>query len=106
MPKGTVLVIDDEESIRESFKMIFEFEGYRLLLAASGEEGLGLAEGEDPDIIFLDVKLPGIDGLSGAGKADRAPRQGAGGDDLRARHNRHRGLGDQDGRLQLPREAA
>ena len=63
MPKGTVLVIDDEESIRDSFKMIFEFEGYRLLLAATGEEGLGLAEGEDPDIIFLDVKLPGIDGL-------------------------------------------
>ena len=62
MPKGTVLVIDDEESIRDSFKMIFEFEGYRLLLAATGEEGLGLAEGEDPDIIFL-VKLPGIDGL-------------------------------------------
>ena len=29
MPKGTVLVIDDEESIRDSFKMIFEFEGYR-----------------------------------------------------------------------------
>ena len=58
-----VLVVDDEESIRESFKMIFEFEGYRLLLAATGEEGLGLAEGEDPDIIFLDVKLPGIDGM-------------------------------------------
>jgi two-component system nitrogen regulation response regulator NtrX len=63
MSKGTVLVIDDEESIRDSFKMIFEFEGYRLLLAASGEQGLTLAEGEDPDIIFLDVKLPGIDGL-------------------------------------------
>jgi len=63
MPKGTVLVIDDEESIRDSFKMIFEFEGYRLLLAATGEEGLGLAEGEDPDIIFLDIKLPGMDGL-------------------------------------------
>ena len=63
MAKGTVLVIDDEESIRDSFKMIFEFEDYRLLAGASGEEGLILAENEDPDIIFLDVKLPGIDGL-------------------------------------------
>jgi two-component system nitrogen regulation response regulator NtrX len=63
MPKGTVLVIDDEESIRDSFKLIFEFEGYRLLLAATGEQGLTLAEVEDPDIIYLDIKLPGMDGL-------------------------------------------
>ena len=63
MSKGSVLVIDDEESILESFRMIFEFEGYRLLLAGSGEEGLALAEGEEADIVFLDVKLPGIDGL-------------------------------------------
>ncbi len=63
MAKGSVLVIDDEESILESFRMIFEFEGYHLLVASSGEEGLALAENEEADIVFLDVKMPGIDGL-------------------------------------------
>jgi two-component system nitrogen regulation response regulator NtrX len=63
MAKGTVLVIDDEESIRDSFRMIFEFEGFRLVAAGTGERGLALAENEYPDIIFLDIKLPDIDGL-------------------------------------------
>lgn len=70
MAKGTILVIDDEESIRDSFKMIFEFEGYRLLLAGTGEEGLAIAENEDVDIIFLDIKLPGIDGLEVLARAN------------------------------------
>lgn len=61
--KGTVLVIDDEESIRDTFRMIFDFEGYSLLTAGSGEEGLDIVAKDNPDIIFLDVKLPGIDGL-------------------------------------------
>ena len=61
--KGIVLVIDDEESIRESFKMIFEFEGYKILTAGTGEEGLTLVELNNPDLIFLDVKLPGMSGL-------------------------------------------
>lgn len=61
--KGIVLVIDDEESIRESFKMIFEFEGYKVLTAGTGEEGLTLVELSPPDLIFLDVKLPSMSGL-------------------------------------------
>ena len=58
-----VLVIDDEESIRSSLKMIFEYEGYDVVLAANGEAGLKIAERESPDLIFLDIKMPQMDGM-------------------------------------------
>ena len=58
-----VLVIDDEESVRSSLKMIFEYEGYEVVLAANGEAGLKIAERESPDLIFLDIKMPQMDGM-------------------------------------------
>jgi two-component system nitrogen regulation response regulator NtrX len=58
-----VLIIDDEEAIRSSLKMIFEYEGYEVVLAANGEAGLKIAERETPDLIFLDIKMPQIDGM-------------------------------------------
>ncbi len=59
----TILVIDDEQSIRESLKGILQDEGYRPLFAESGEDGLSLLREESPDLILLDIWLPGIDGL-------------------------------------------
>ena len=61
--KSRVLVIDDEAAIRDSLKMILEYEGYEVLTAATGEEGIAQAEREAPDLVFLDVKMPGMDGL-------------------------------------------
>jgi two-component system, NtrC family, nitrogen regulation response regulator NtrX len=61
--KPRILVIDDESAIRDSLKMILEYEGYDVLLAATGEEGIAQAEREAPDLVFLDVKMPGMDGL-------------------------------------------
>jgi two-component system nitrogen regulation response regulator NtrX len=58
-----VLIIDDEESIRSSLKMIFEYEGYEVVLAANGEAGLKIAERESPDLIFLDIKMQNMDGM-------------------------------------------
>jgi two-component system nitrogen regulation response regulator NtrX len=58
-----ILVIDDEAAIRESMRMILEYEGYECALAASGPEGIGLVERETPDLVFLDVRMPGMDGL-------------------------------------------
>jgi two-component system, NtrC family, nitrogen regulation response regulator NtrX len=58
-----VLIIDDEEGIRSSLKMIFEYEGYEVVLAANGEAGLKIAERETPDLIFLDIKMPQMDGM-------------------------------------------
>jgi two-component system, NtrC family, nitrogen regulation response regulator NtrX len=58
-----VLIIDDEAGIRVSLRGILEDDGYQVLVAESGEEGLELLEREQPDLLFLDIWLPGIDGL-------------------------------------------
>ena len=62
-PKGRILIIDDEDAIRSTLKMIFEYEGYEVLLAANAPAGLKIAESEDPDLIFLDIKMPQMDGM-------------------------------------------
>ncbi len=61
--KPKVLIIDDEEAIRGSLKMIFEYEGYECLLAANGPAALKIAEKESPDLVFLDIKMPQMDGM-------------------------------------------
>jgi two-component system, NtrC family, nitrogen regulation response regulator NtrX len=66
--KSRILVVDDEAEIRRSVRMILEYEGYDVLEASSGPEGVALAEKESPDLIFLDVKMPGMDGLEALGR--------------------------------------
>ena len=61
--KARILVIDDEAEIRRSVRMILEYEGYEVMEASSGPEGLTIAEREAPDLVFLDIKMPGMDGL-------------------------------------------
>jgi two-component system nitrogen regulation response regulator NtrX len=61
--KARILIIDDEEGIRSSLKMIFEYEGYDCLLAANAEAGLKIAERDDPDLVLLDIKMPQMDGM-------------------------------------------
>jgi two-component system nitrogen regulation response regulator NtrX len=63
MPKSRILVIDDEAAIRDSLKMTLEYAGYEFLGAATGQEGLAVAEREAPDIVLLDIKMPGMDGM-------------------------------------------
>src|SRR5262245_43713698 len=63
MPKAKVLIVDDEEAIRNSLKMTFEYEGFNCVLAANGPAALKIAEKEQPDLIFLDIKMPQMDGL-------------------------------------------
>ena len=63
MPKSRILIIDDEAAIRESLKMTLEYEGYEVIGAATGQEGLALVERDAPDLVLLDVKMPGMDGL-------------------------------------------
>jgi two-component system nitrogen regulation response regulator NtrX len=58
-----ILVIDDEAAIRDSMKMILEYEGFETLLAPTGQEGIALVAREAPDLVFLDIKMPGMDGL-------------------------------------------
>ena len=61
--KSRILVIDDEAAIRDSLRMILEYEGYEFLGAATGQDGLAMVDRENPDLVFLDIKMPGMDGL-------------------------------------------
>ncbi len=63
MSKATVLVVDDEEDIRELVTLNLDREGYRVLICETGEQALALAKVKAPDLIVLDLMLPGIDGL-------------------------------------------
>ena len=58
-----ILVIEDEERIREFLKRGLSFEGYQVETAADGQTGLDLAREEPPDLVLLDLMLPGMDGL-------------------------------------------
>jgi two-component system alkaline phosphatase synthesis response regulator PhoP len=63
MAKKKILVVDDEEDILELVRYNLAREGYKVLCASSGEDGLKAAKSEKPDLIVLDLMLPGIDGL-------------------------------------------
>ncbi len=64
----TILIIDDEKDIRSALTGILEDEGYQVLSAASGLEGIECVRQELPDLILLDIWMPGMDGLETLGK--------------------------------------
>jgi two-component system, NtrC family, nitrogen regulation response regulator NtrX len=63
MAKPRILVIDDEASIRDSLRVTLEYADYEVIGAATGQDGLALAERESPDLVLLDIKMPGTDGM-------------------------------------------
>lgn len=63
MAKENILVIEDEEDIQELLKFNLSKEGYRVNSVLSGEEGLKRSKETQPDLIVLDLMLPGVDGL-------------------------------------------
>ncbi len=58
-----ILVIDDERSIRNSMKDILQYEGYEVVLAENGMEGLVSVKSEKPDVVFCDIKMPKMEGI-------------------------------------------
>ena len=62
MRPGTILVIDDDPAAREMVERMLTRQGYRVVVAGSGEEGLQMAKAHRPDLITLDVIMPGADG--------------------------------------------
>ena len=63
MDRIKILVIDDEQGIRDLFIQALEEDDYEVLTVDNGEQGLEIIENEKPNVTFLDLKLPGIDGL-------------------------------------------
>ena len=58
-----ILVIDDERSIRNSMKDILQYEGYEVVLAENGMDGLVSVKSEKPDVVFCDIKMPKMEGI-------------------------------------------
>jgi CheY-like chemotaxis protein len=59
-----ILVIDDEQGIRDLLDTLLRRKGYDVVLAESGQKGLDLFRRERPDVVVLDLKMPGMDGLA------------------------------------------
>ena len=62
--KTRILLIEDEDDLRSALKINLKEQGYKVLTAADGHDGLDKAMNKNPDLILLDLMLPGIDGLS------------------------------------------
>jgi DNA-binding response OmpR family regulator len=58
-----VLVVDDESEIRDLLRTSLSAQGYEVVVASNGEEAIGLAKRENPQVILLGIEMPGIDGI-------------------------------------------
>lgn len=63
MPSANVLIIDDEERFLKTTQALLEKEGYKVLTAVDGRQGLEILKGKRIDVVVLDVKMPGMDGV-------------------------------------------
>ena len=63
MNSYTVLTIEDETLIRDSFRFFLEDHGYNVLEAENGKEGLDMIRAHSPDVVLLDLRMPEMDGL-------------------------------------------
>jgi DNA-binding response OmpR family regulator len=59
----TILSIEDQNDIRRLIRLTLEYKGHRVIEASAGAQGLEMARSQRPDLILLDVMMPGIDGL-------------------------------------------
>ena len=72
--KGTILVVDDSASICDLLTRILEKEGYAVLTASGGKEGLALARAHAPDLVILDIMMEDMDGSEVASALRETPR--------------------------------
>ncbi len=65
---SSILVVEDEKNLRMLYKEELTAEGYDVVLADSGEEALEIVERRRPDLIVLDIRMPGMDGIEALGR--------------------------------------
>ncbi len=63
MSKKRILVVDDEEGIQLLYREEFEDEGYEVVSAYNGDEALGIFREQTPDLVILDINMPGMNGI-------------------------------------------
>ncbi|MFH1114982.1 MAG: UDP-3-O-acyl-N-acetylglucosamine deacetylase [Pseudomonadota bacterium] len=63
MDKGRILIVDDQEEILDSLEAILADEGHQVIVAREGQEALHIVQNDSPDVVFLDIWIPGIDGM-------------------------------------------
>jgi signal transduction histidine kinase len=73
-PPPTVLIVDDHRYVRDMVRALFEGQAYRVLEAADGHEGLAVAQGQHPDCVLLDVRMPGLSGFDVLDRLSEDPR--------------------------------
>ena len=64
MSDKNVMVVEDNEKNRKLMRVVLKAKGYNIIEASTGEEALNLLKNQKPDIILMDIQLPGIDGLT------------------------------------------
>jgi two-component system, OmpR family, alkaline phosphatase synthesis response regulator PhoP len=77
MAKGTILVIDDEKDLTELVRYNLQKEGFIVRCARDGEAGLASASGDTPDLVLVDLMMPGMDGLEVCRRLRSDPRTAA-----------------------------
>jgi CheY-like chemotaxis protein len=73
MTAQLVLIVEDNPRNLKLVRDVLAHAGYRTLEAATGEDGLALAQAEHPDLVLMDVQLPGIDGLEALARLRAEP---------------------------------
>jgi CheY-like chemotaxis protein len=63
-----ILIIEDEKNLRQLYKQDLELDGHTVLTAKTAEEGLKKVESDSPDLVVLDIRMPGMDGLEVMGR--------------------------------------
>ena len=62
MTRGSILIVEDHPTMREAMRLVLEHEGFEINVAADGQSALTMARTDPPDLMFLDMNLPGASG--------------------------------------------
>jgi two-component system, cell cycle response regulator DivK len=77
MTSELILIVEDNEKNLKLARDVLQFKGFRTLEAGTAEEGIDLARLHQPDLILMDIQLPGIDGINALGLLRADPRTAA-----------------------------